>query len=174
MNTLFGIPADIMGANPPPVDIPFPTESVGMPSSVDLTMDMVKEGIEAANSLGEDVPEIAVAGPPPEAPVTMSAEEEAAMKFTKLLPFVSKLADAMQSKGGLVRVMSAMAEFPLGATKPRLLNDAERQLFHVLQELNGYKSTVITSILQKNAEMEKMKQTAVSTTAETDENNGGN
>lgn len=147
-------------------------------SSVDLTMDMVKDGIEAADSLGEDVgmsvPEIAVAGPPPEAPPIMSAEEEAAMKFTKLLPYVGKLSDAMQSKGGLVRVMVALAEFPLGATKPRLLSEQERQLFAVMQEIQGYKSTVFSSFVKQSAELEKMKQTAVSTTAETDTSNVGN
>lgn len=94
----------------------------------------------------------------------MDPAEEAAMKFTKMMPFVSKLANALPSKGGLIRVVHAMAEFPLGASKPRLLNDAERQLFHVLQELNGYKSTVIQNILTKNAEAQReaeaLKQTA--------------
>lgn len=95
------------------------------------------------------------------APVELPPEEEAAMRFSKMIPFVSKLADAMPSKGGLVRVIHAMAEFPLGAAKPRFLNDAERQLFSILQEVNGYKSTVITNIMQKNAELEKAKQQAV-------------
>lgn len=109
-----------------------------------------------------------------EQPVEMpalSADEEAAMKFTKLLPFVSKLGSALPSKGGLVRVLHAISEFPLGATKPRLLNEAERQLFQVCMELSGYKSTVITSIMQKNAEAQKeaeaLKQSS-STTTETE------
>lgn len=105
----------------------------------------------------------------------MPADEEAAMKFTKLLPFVGKLGDALPSKGGLVRVLRAVAEFPLGATKPRLLNDAERQLFQIMMELNGYKSTVITSIMEKNVkaqnEAEALKQLANAST-ETDLNNG--
>lgn len=91
--------------------------------------------------------------------------EEAAMKFTKLLPYVIKMGSALDSKKGLVRVMHAIAEFPLGASKPRLLNESERQLFHILQELQGYKSTVISNILQKNMELEKLKQTAVSDNA---------
>ena len=112
------------------------------------------------------------------APTEMPPDEEAAMKFTKLLPFVAKLANAAPSKGSLVRVMHAVAEFPLGASKPRLLNDAERQLFHIMMELNGYKSTVVTSIMQKNAsaqaDLEKMKQTAEASTptAESEVNNG--
>jgi hypothetical protein len=93
-------------------------------------------------------------------PIAMPPDEEAAMKFTKLLPFVTKLGDALQSKGGLVRVLRAVAEFPIGGREPRLLNDGERQLFHIMMELNGYKSTVVNSIMKKNAELEQLKQTA--------------
>ncbi len=102
----------------------------------------------------------------------MSEEELAAMKFTKLLPYVSKLSDALPSKGGLVRVMVALGEFPIGGRQPRLLNEQERQLFAVMQELQGYKSTVITAIMQKNAEMEQMKQQASIAMSETDTNVG--
>ena len=135
-DALFGIPADVMGQNPTPVDIPISTEAP-----------------------------------------TIDPAEEAAMKFTKLLPFVSKLANALPSKGGLVRVIHAMSEFPLGAEKPRLLNESERQLFHICQELNGYKSTVIQNILTKNAEAHKeaeaLKQTAAELpVAESVETNG--
>ena len=94
----------------------------------------------------------------------MPPEEEAAMKFTKLLPFVTRLGDALPSKGGLVRVLRALAEFPLGGREPRLLNDAERQLFHIMMELNGYKTTVVNSIVKKNAELEQMKSQAVNDT----------
>lgn len=104
-----------------------------------------------------------------QAPVEMPPDEEAAMKFSKLLPYVSKLGDAMASKGGLVRVMKALAEFPLGSTKPRLLNDAERQLFQIMMELQGYKSTVITSIMQKEAEL-KREQNAASVHGESSQN----
>lgn len=103
--------------------------------------------------------------PNQEAPVALSPEEEAAMKFTKLLPYVGKLADAMDSKGGLVRVLVAFAEFPLGNKKPRLLSEQERQLFVIMQELQGYKSTVVSSFIKKAAEAEKMKQQAVSEAA---------
>lgn len=103
----------------------------------------------------ENMSEDSIGGVEPSAPVTMPPDEEAAMKFTKLLPFVSKLSAALPSKGGLVRVMHALAEFPLGASKPRLLNEAERQLFQVMMELQGYKSTVVTSIMKKNAEVQK-------------------
>ncbi len=118
------------------------------------------------------------------APVELPSDEEAAAQFTKLLPFVSKLGDALPSKGGLVRVLFALAEFPLGASKPRLLNDAERQLFQVMMQLQGFKSTVVTSIMKKNAEAqqaaEALKQTAVAeqqeqpsiATAEGEVNNG--
>lgn len=102
----------------------------------------------------------------PETPaVEIPAEEEAAMKYTKLLPFATKLANALPSKGAVVRIVTAMAEFPIGGRQPRLLSEAERQLFAVLQELNGYKSVVLQSFIQNQNEL---KQTAVSTTAETD------
>jgi hypothetical protein len=96
----------------------------------------------------------------------MPKEEMAAIKFTQLLPFVTKLGDAMPSKGGLVRVLKAIAEFPLGAAKPRLLNEAERQLFHVIMEIQGYKSTVVTSIMQKNAEAQQQAEALKQTAAE--------
>jgi hypothetical protein len=101
----------------------------------------------------------------------MSPEEEAAMKFTKLLPYVKKIGASMPSQKGVIRVLHALAEFPLGKEKPKLLTEGERQLFHVMQELNGYKSTVIQSILKQNAEMEKLKQLPIAVT-ETEVNNG--
>lgn len=76
-----------------------------------------------------------------------SPVEEAAMKFTRMLPFVKKLAQAMPN-GGLSRVIHALAEFPLGPGKPRLLNDAERQLFYLVQELNGAKTIVLQNIIE--------------------------
>lgn len=88
-----------------------------------------------------------------------NANEEAAKKFTELLPYVKKFGSAMSSNS-VVRVLYAMAEFPLGASKPRLLNDPERQLFHILQELNGAKSIVISTILKQQAETEQLKQKA--------------
>lgn len=88
----------------------------------------------------------------PEAPKAIDPIEEAAMKFTQLLPFVKKLSQAMNAKG-LARVNHAMAEFPLGKDKPHLLNNSERQLFQIMQELNGYKSTVISDIIKKQQAM---------------------
>lgn len=110
----------------------------------------------------------------PASPMVMPPEEEAAMKFTKLLPYVSKLGDALPSKGGVVRVLRALAEFPLGGREPRLLNESERQLFHIIMELQGYKSTVVNNIMQKNAELESMKQTATASApiAESEVQNG--
>ncbi len=84
-------------------------------------------------------------------PEVIDPIELAAMKFTKLLPYVAKLGSAMPSQKGIVRVLHALAEFPLGKDKPRLLNAAERQLFQVLQELQSYKSTVISDIIKKSA-----------------------
>jgi hypothetical protein len=88
--------------------------------------------------------------------------EEAAERFTMLLPFVSKTANASVSKGSLVRVLHAFAEFPLGKGKPRLLNQNEQLLFNILQELQGYKSTILQDFMKKNLaamQMEKMLDT---------------
>lgn len=110
-------------------------------------------------------------------PVGLPENEEAAMKFTQLLPFIKKLGNALQSQKGVVRVLHALAEFPLGATKPRLLNDAERQLFQIFMEIQGFKATVVNDIMRKNAEehqaAEALKQAATAS-SETEVNNGGN
>jgi len=101
--------------------------------------------------------------------------EEASMKFTTLLPFIKKLGSAMPSQKGVVRVLHAFAEFPLGKEKPKLLNEAERQLFGILSEIQGLKSTIIQDIMKKNYELEQMKKTAVESVppiAEMDVNNG--
>lgn len=115
-----------------------------------LTPDMLENSAGAA-ALAEHM----------ETPATTSVEipaaEEAAMKYTKLLPFATKLANALPSKGAVVRIVTAMAEFPIGGRQPRLLSEAERQLFAVLQELNGYKSKVLQSFIEKQNEL---KQTA--------------
>lgn len=85
----------------------------------------------------------------------MSAVEEASMKFTQLLPYITKIATASPSKGGLVRVLKAHAEFPLGAGKPKLLNDNEKLLFNILQEINGYKSTILTEFMKASLQKEQ-------------------
>jgi hypothetical protein len=134
--------------------------------------------VEAIPSMDNSAPEGTLQTSGLAAPVQMPADEEAAMRFTQLLPYVRRFGDALPSKGGLVRVLHALAEFPLGATKPRLLNDAERQLFQIMMELQGYKSTVVTSIMKKNAEVQKqaeaLKQTAeaIAPTAESEVQNG--
>ena len=132
-------------------------------TDVDTTAKIVT--VEQAAIVPEGTPE---AAPPPMDPV-----EEAAMKFTKMLPYVKLLGSAMPSQKGLIRVIHAFAEFPLGKEKPRLLTEGERQLFHILQELQGYKSTVIQAILQKNMENEHLKQKATEVPVAEQETNVG-
>ena len=97
----------------------------------------------------------------PEIPLEVKQEmdpvETAAMTFTQLLPYVTKIANATVSKGSLVRVLHALTEFPLGQGKPRLLNDTERQLFQICQEINQHKTTVLNSIVQRELELQKQK-----------------
>jgi hypothetical protein len=106
-------------------------------------------------------PEIAVEQPAitPEAP-PIDEIEQAATKFTMLLPYVKKLGAAMPSQKGMIRVLSAFMEFPLGKEKPKFLTEGERQFFHVLQELQQHKSTVLQAIMKKNYEMEVLEQEA--------------
>jgi len=104
-------------------------------------------------------------GPPP-VETEKDGVEEAAEKFAQTLPYVAKLANAVQSKGGLVRVLHAFAEFPLGKEKPRLFNQQERLLFNLMHELTGYKSTLLTHFMKQQLEAEKNKE--ISTNGGTD------
>lgn len=105
--------------------------------------------IQQAMTAAPEIPEIAPTegAQAPEIPEI----EMAAIKFTKLLPFVKKMTMAMTSQKGVARVMHALAEFPLGAGKPRLLNDAERQLFMIMQDLAGHKTKILNEIIKNNA-----------------------
>ncbi len=85
--------------------------------------------------------------PPAEVP-KLDPVEDAAMRFTTLLPYIKKFAHAAEGKRSLIRVMYALAEFPLGKGPPRLLSQNERQLFQVMTELSQYKSTILTSIIK--------------------------
>lgn len=124
-------------------------------------MEVMQNGVNASSGIHplEEPIETQVPVAAPETPM-LDPVEEAASKFTMLLPYVKKLGAAMPSQKGLVRVIHALAEFPLGKEKPKLLTEGERQFFHVLQELQGYKSTVIQAIMKKNYEMEVMEQEA--------------
>jgi hypothetical protein len=114
-----------------------------------LTTEVIQDGVNAASR----DPDIIV----PEVPA-MDPVEAAAMKFTTLLPYVKKLGGAMPSQKGIVRVLHAFAEFPLGKEKPRLLTEGERQLFHVMQELQSHKNVVIQNIMKKNMEAQVLEQ----------------
>lgn len=107
------------------------------------------------------------------APVATNPVEEAATNFTQLLPYVKKLCANMSAKAQ-ARVHHAMAEFPLGATKPRLIGADEKQLFQVLQHLQGFKSTILQSFIREQAEANKLKETAVNATVEKEKEDGGN
>lgn len=127
------------------VDINEKTVTVQMDSSEQQVEDAVVSGSEPSNEV-----------------VKKNPVEEAAEKFTVLLPYVKKISNASVSKGSLVRVLHAFAEFPLGSEKPRLLNQNEQLLFNIMQELQGYKSTILQDFMKKNLEamqMQKMLET---------------
>jgi len=90
--------------------------------------------------------------------------EVASENFTRSLPVFKSLVTNAPSKKSLIRVINAVAEFPLGSSYPRLLNDYEKQLFALFQEIATNKSTVLTGFL--HAEFMK--------TSEQGENDGRN
>ena len=76
--------------------------------------------------------------------------EKASENFTNLLPLFKSLVKNSKRKGGLERVLIAAAEFPLGKGYPRLLDQHERTLFSVFQELIKDKTTIIAHIVHNN------------------------
>lgn len=123
--------------------------NTGTVTEVDMNEKSVTIEMDSGEqSSGSDVE--ASAEPSNEVVAQKDPVEEAAQKFTELLPYVRKIADASVSKGSLVRVLHAYAEFPLGQGKPRLLNQQEQLLFNIMQELQGYKSTVLQDFMKKN------------------------
>jgi hypothetical protein len=85
-----------------------------------------------------------------------SEEEQAAARFLYLLPYIKKLGNAMGQKSA-VRVLHALAEFPLGEGKPKLLNASEKQLFDIFQELMASKSIIIKNTLAQQAKEKESK-----------------
>lgn len=74
--------------------------------------------------------------------------ETASENFTKVLPMFKTLVKNTDSRKSLIRVINALAEFPLGAGYPKLLNENEKRLFSLFQEMTTYKSTILTGFLQ--------------------------
>lgn len=98
----------------------------------------------------------------PESKQEYSEEEQAAARFLYLLPYVRKFSKTIGG-GGATRVLHALAEFPLGQGKPRLLNQKEKELFDIMQELQASKSVIIKGALEKQS---------AATTAETEVKDG--
>lgn len=83
--------------------------------------------------------------------VSYTEEEQAAARFLYLLPYIKKFGSEMGNKG-VVRVLHALAQFPLQEGKPRLKDKQEEQLFNIFQELTASKSTIIKYALEKQKE----------------------
>jgi hypothetical protein len=90
-------------------------------------------GVETDNLTGDAAPKTAV---------TFTKEEESAARFLYLLPYIKKFGSAIGAKG-MVRVMHALAEFPVGDSLPKFKNKQEEQLFNVFQELTAAKAIVV-------------------------------
>ena len=73
-------------------------------------------------------------------------EEEAAAKFTYLLPFIKRAGSNLSQKA-MARVLYALAEFPLGKSikieDMNFKSPAEKQLFHIFYEINSAKAIIL-------------------------------
>lgn len=75
--------------------------------------------------------------------LTFKPEEEAAARYSYLLPIAKKLSKDMSAKA-MARVVMALAEFPLQQSeKPRLISKEENQLFQVIFEINVAKGLIL-------------------------------
>lgn len=81
--------------------------------------------------------------------------EDAAASFSRMLPSFKNMVNLTPSKKSLARVINALIEFPLGATAPRLLNDNERALFYLFQEISAHKGVVVNNLMLKMQEERK-------------------
>ena len=73
--------------------------------------------------------------------------EEASEKFTRALPVFKTLVNSTKSRKSLVRVLKAIAEFPLGENYPKFADKFETELFAIFQELSANKQVVLTGFL---------------------------
>jgi hypothetical protein len=81
--------------------------------------------------------------------------EEASSSYTNLLPYVKKLGNALSGQKSLTRVLYAFMAYPLQTNEPRLLNQAEKQMFQLLQDLAASKAFLMNFYA---AEMMEQKQ----------------
>lgn len=98
-------------------------------------------------------------------------EEDAAARFSYLLPFVRRSGKNMSAKA-MTRVIHALAEFPLGNSidinEMGFRSKQEKQLFTVMYEINAAKHTVLNYIKDEQAKLKKEKEEShVETTSET-------
>lgn len=113
-----------------------------------------------------EAPEVTVEAPVvTEETAEIDPVERAARAFTEMLPIFKNLASSTPGKKSLVRVLAALVEFPLGKTQPRLLNDHERQLFWLAEEIMASKGVVLADIMRKRSTQTVSEETK-------EENNG--
>lgn len=81
--------------------------------------------------------------------VEVDEEESAARFFHYMMPTFRNMVKSSESKGTLVRVLTALAEFPLGDKKPRFLDEKEKMLFDMFIQLSGAKQVLMEMVLKK-------------------------
>jgi hypothetical protein len=75
--------------------------------------------------------------------------ETAAKNFTEMLSVFKNAVDSTAGRKSLARVLKEIVEFPLAGRQPRLINNHERMLFWMFQELVTNKSIVLADIMKK-------------------------
>jgi hypothetical protein len=93
--------------------------------------------------------------------ITFTPAEEAAARFTYLLPFLKRMAGSMSSKG-MARVIHRLAEFPLGDAvhidKMGFRTKEEKKLFEVFYNINECKNTILKSMKEDQIKAEQEAQ----------------
>lgn len=101
----------------------------------------------------EAVPETLTEVLAPVEPTTPPEKREfsVAEKYYILTKQIRRLVKAVGSRGGLERVLFAVADFPLMTEKPRLLSEDEWLLYEAYQNMLNNKFELISTILAEQA-----------------------
>lgn len=117
-----------------------PVEVTGSAIVTDVDIENKVVSLDAEEAKKEEIKEMLTKGV---GELQFKPEEEAAAKYTYLLPIARRLSTNMSAKS-MARVVMALAEYPLQQTeKPRLRSKEEQQLFQVVFEINAAKGTIL-------------------------------
>lgn len=106
--------------------------------------------MNSSEAVPETLEDIVTDSPPVEKREITSAD-----RYFLLTQKIPKMISALKSRGGLERVMIAVAKFPLETEKPRLLSADEWILFEAYTSMLNNKFETISTILAERAQKEK-------------------